>query len=145
LEYYRKEFPEIKANASQIPWDLDDGYGELLPVMQSDITLSSGNRVLIIDAKYYSRMTQVQYDTNTLHSNNLYQIYTYVKNMDAGFKDTSHEVSGMLLYAKTDEDFQFQEKIYHMSGNQITVKSLDLNCSFDEITEQLNSIIAEFF
>jgi 5-methylcytosine-specific restriction enzyme subunit McrC len=65
--------------------------------------------------------------------------------MDAGFKDTPHEVSGMLLYAKTDEDFQFQEKIYHMSGNQITVKSLDLNCSFAEITEQLNRIVYEHF
>ena len=27
LEYYRKEYPEIAANASQIPWQLDDGIG----------------------------------------------------------------------------------------------------------------------
>jgi 5-methylcytosine-specific restriction enzyme subunit McrC len=145
LEYYRKEFPEIKASASQVPWDLDDGYDDLLPVMQSDIMLSSGDKVLIIDAKYYSHMTQVQYDTNTLHSNNLYQIFTYVKNMDAGFKDTPHEVSGMLLYARTDENFQLQEKIYHMSGNRITVRSLDLNCSFAEIVLQLNRIVEVHF
>ena len=32
LEYYRKEHPEIIANASQIPWQLDDGIGSMLPV-----------------------------------------------------------------------------------------------------------------
>lgn len=28
-----------------------------------------------------------------------------------------------------------------MSGNQISVKTLDLNCGFDEIRKQLDSII----
>lgn len=36
LEYFKKEHPEVKASASQIPWDTDDGYREMLPVMQSD-------------------------------------------------------------------------------------------------------------
>ena len=68
LEYYRKEHPEITARASQIPWQLDDGFSDMLPVMQSDITLSEGNRTLIIDAKYYAHNTQTQYDVHTLHS-----------------------------------------------------------------------------
>ena len=33
LEYYRKEHPEIRASASQIPWDTDDDYREMLPVI----------------------------------------------------------------------------------------------------------------
>lgn len=77
LEYYRKEHRELQADASQIPWVLDDGMGEMLPVMQSDITLKKGTTILIIDAKYYARTTQAQYDTHTLHSGNLYQIFTY--------------------------------------------------------------------
>lgn len=107
LEYYRKEHPEIKANASQIPWQLDDDFGAKLPVMQSDIMLSKGSTMLIIDAKYYSRTTQSQYGVNTLHSGNLYQIFTYVKNKDAEYGDEPHTVSGMLLYAQTDEDVSF--------------------------------------
>jgi 5-methylcytosine-specific restriction enzyme subunit McrC len=79
LEYYNKEFPTIKTSTSQISWSLDDGIGTMLPVMQSDIMLSYKNTVLIIDAKYYSHTTQVQYDVHTLHSSNLYQIFTYVK------------------------------------------------------------------
>ena len=82
LEYYRKEHPEIMANASQIPWQLDDDFSDMLPVMQTDIMLSQGVKVLIIDAKYYEHTTQTQYDKHTLHSNNLYQIFTYVKNKE---------------------------------------------------------------
>jgi len=47
--------------------------------MQSDITIEKGNTVLIIDAKYYTHTTQTQYDVHTLHSGNLYQIFTYIK------------------------------------------------------------------
>ena len=60
LEYYRKEHPEIKASASQIPWQLDDDFDSMLPIMQTDIMLSKGNTTLIIDAKYYGHTTQNQ-------------------------------------------------------------------------------------
>ena len=83
LEYYRKEHPEIIANASQIPWQLDDGIGSMLPVMQTDIMLSYQEKILIIDAKYYGNTTQTRFGTHTLHSGNLYQIFTYVKNKEA--------------------------------------------------------------
>ena len=146
LEYYKREFPLLNASASQIPWALDDGIGVMLPAMQSDITLSNGNDVLIIDAKYYpaSGNTQVQYDKHTLHSGNLYQIFTYVKNKDAEFGETPHKVSGMLLYAKTEEDIQ-PDNSYRMSGNEISVKTLDLNMEFAAIAEQLNTIVKERF
>ncbi len=145
LEYYRKEFPEIEANASQVPWDLDDGFDDQLPVMQSDIMLCYKDKVLIIDAKYYSRTTQSQYGVNTLHSNNLYQIFTYVKNMTTGFKDKFSKVSGMLMYARTDEEFQLLEKEYHMSGSQIAVITLNLDCDFEEVAGQLNKIVELYF
>ena len=146
LEYYKREFPMLDVSASQIPWALDDGIGDMLPAMQSDITLSNGNDVLIIDAKYYpaSGNTQVQYDKHALHSGNLYQIFTYVKNKDAEFGETPHKVSGMLLYAKTEEDIQ-PDNSYRMSGNEISVKTLDLNMEFAAIAEKLNTIVKERF
>lgn len=144
LEYYRKEHPEIKTNASQISWQLDDDFSSMLPAMQTDIMLSKGDTVLIIDAKYYGSTTQTQYGVHTLHSSNLYQIFTYVKNKDGEFGDKLHEVSGMLLYAQTDEATQ-PNHVYHMSGNKITVRTLNLNLPFREITAQLDSIVAEHF
>lgn len=143
LEYFSRHYPTLDVRASQIPWALDDGIGTMLPVMQSDITLSYGNKVLIIDAKYYAHTMQEQYDKHTLHSNNLYQIFTYVKNKDSEFGDKQHEVSGMLLYAKTDEEIQ-PDNTYMMSGNKISVKTLDLNCDFSLIAAQLNAIADNF-
>ena len=144
LEYYTKECPQVKASASQIPWALDDGVGTFLPVMQSDIMLSQGNRVLVIDAKYYTHTMQTQYDVHTLHSANMYQIFTYVKNKDTEFGDQPHTVSGMLLYAATDEAIQ-PNNSYQMSGNKISVRTLDLNKEFSEIATQLNAIVVEHF
>ena len=144
LEYYRKEHPEIRASASQIPWNLDDDFSFMLPVMQTDIMLSRGNTTLIIDAKYYGHTTQEQYGVHTLHSGNLYQIFTYVKNKDAEYGDQPHNVSGMLLYAQTDEAVQ-PNGVYHMSGNRISVRTLNLNCPFNEIASQLDEIVADHF
>ena len=116
----------------------------MLPVMQSDIMLTKDDTVLIIDAKYYTHTTQTQYDVHTLHSGNLYQIFTYVKNKDTGFGDKPHTVSGMLLYAATDEAIQ-PDNSYQMSGNKISVKTLDLNRDFLEIVAQLKAIVNENF
>lgn len=144
LEYYRKEHPEIHTNASQIDWQLDDEMDHLLPKMQSDITLSKGNKVLIIDAKYYQSTLQTQFDVKSIHSGNLYQIFTYVKNKDFELKDNNTEVAGMLLYAKTDEEIQPNQK-YRMSGNTIYIKTLDLNLKFDQIKNQLDQILVDYF
>ena len=148
LEYYTQEFGErikgFSSRAAQIPWQLDDGYDALLPVMQTDITLTYGHQILIIDAKYYKRTMQTNHDVQTLHSGNLYQIFTYVKNKEAQLSGTGYNVSGMLLYAKTDEEL-VPDNIYQMSGNQISVKTLDLNQEFSEIEKQLKQIVKDYF
>lgn len=144
LEFYVKECPQVTATASQIPWALDDGVGTMLPIMQSDIMLTRGSEVLIIDAKYYTHTTQTQYDVHKIHSGNLYQIFAYVKNKDIEFGNKPHAVSGMLLYAATDEAIQ-PDNSYQMSGNQISVRTLDLNREFSEIAAQLNAIVEEHF
>lgn len=137
LEYYRKEYPDIKVSSSQIPWNLDDNKTDMLPIMQSDIILRENEKSLIIDAKYYSKMMQERYGVYTIHSNNLYQIYTYVKNYD---KYKTGQVSGLILYAQTDE-IKLPHNKYQMDGNIIAVDTLDLNCNFEIIKNQLGNIV----
>ena len=67
--------------------------------MQTDIFLRYKEQALIIDTKYYGHTMQMQYDKATLHSGDVYQIFTYIKNQDAN----TGNVSDMLLYAKTEE------------------------------------------
>lgn len=139
FNYYKKEHPELKVSSSQIPWATDDGYLDFLPTMKSDIILTKGEKTLIIDAKYYSHTTQSYYGSNKLISGNLYQIFTYVKNYD---KNSTGNVSGMLLYAKTEEKV-LPNNNYSMNGNKIVVKTLDLDCDFSAVKKQLDEIVDE--
>lgn len=97
-----------------------------------------------IDTKYYSHTTQVHFDKHTLHSNNLYQIFTYVKNRSYQFGEEDHTVSGMLLYAKTEEEIQ-PDNVYQIHGSQISVKTLNLNLPFVEIAAQMDGIVESHF
>lgn len=144
LEYYRRHYPRISVSSSEIKWAIDNSEVYMLPVMKSDIMITYNDKVLIIDAKYYSSNTQTRYDTHKIHSHNLYQIFAYVKNKSIDLNSSANDVSGMLLYAKTDEKVQ-PDNTYMMSGNKISVKTLDLNCEFAEIAAQLNKIISDHF
>lgn len=137
LAFFRKECPGIKANAEQIPWAVF-GNSSYLPVMQSDITLRSGKCVLIIDAKYYTQIMQKSFETQTIHSANLYQIFTYVKNMEMDMGN-GFSVSGLLLYAGTNEEIQPNE-VYEICGSRIEVRTLNLDTEFTDIKENLLKI-----
>lgn len=143
LEFYKKEFPQTRPAASHIDWQLDDGFDFMLPTMKTDIMLTYGNKVLIIDAKYYSESTQEQFGVRKNRSDNLYQIFTYVKNKEGELSGEDHQVSGLLLYAKTDAQVQ-PNQTYRMSGSKIGVRTLDLDCDFSVVTEQLVSYLMEY-
>ena len=146
LEYYRHHHTYLsEVKAAQVKWDLRDENADsmirFLPVMQTDITLRLKEKVLIIDAKYYGKTLQKQFDKYTLHSANIYQIFTYVKNQD---KENTGNVAGILLYAKTDEAIT-PDCMFNMSGNHIGAKTLDLNVEFKSIAAQLDKIAEDFF
>lgn len=141
LEYYKFHYPKLQVKPSQIQWDIDDEMIEYLPKMETDITIKYKGKTLIIDTKYYKKSMQTHYDKSTIHSNNLYQIFTYVKNLDI---NNDGSISGMLLYAKTEEETT-PDADYMMSGNKISVKTLDLNKVFSEMSEVLDEFIEVYF
>lgn len=143
LGYYKYHYRGIlKTSAPAIDWITDNK--KMLPNMFSDIVLfnKKNNKKLIIDAKYYSNAIQENefYNRETFKSNNLYQIFTYVKNED---KEKDGSVCGMLLYAKTDFNDNIDEQ-YNMDGNIIRVSNLDLSVDFDTVKKRLNSYVEWF-
>jgi 5-methylcytosine-specific restriction enzyme subunit McrC len=140
LGYFKKEFPEYAASAAYIDWNVNDGIKDFLPVMKSDITLTNGSKTLIIDTKYYGHTMQTNalYNSTSLISGNLYQIFTYVKNKD---RLGTGDVSGVLLYAKTDEAIT-PDNDYLLGGNRISVKTLDLGADWSSIESQLQAVAA---
>lgn len=140
LAYYRREHPETKPRVSHINWDIieEESTIGILPVMQTDIMLTIGDRTLIIDTKYYGESLNVHFDKNKIHVDHLRQIYTYVMEYD---KDRTGLVDGMLLYAKTQEDVVPNGQMKKPVGNTIYFRTLDLNQNFEEIAKQLEAII----
>ncbi|MGN0612451.1 MAG: 5-methylcytosine-specific restriction endonuclease system specificity protein McrC [Porcipelethomonas sp.] len=146
LEYYRQHHTYLsEAKAAQVKWNLtgdnEEAMIRFLPAMQTDVFLRLNERILILDAKYYGKALQKQYDKHTLHSANIYQIYTYVKNQDIG---NTGNVAGILIYAKTQEEIT-PDCIFNIGGNQIGAKTLDLNREFKQIAAQLDSIAEGYF
>ena len=146
LEYYHQRHTYLtEVKAAQVKWNLAGENSESMirfpPVMKTDIMLRLKDKILIIDAKYYGRTLQKQFDKYTLHSNNVYQIFTYVKNQD---KNNTGDVAGILLYAKTDEDIT-PDVMFNLGGNQIGAKTLDLNKEFSLIAAQLDKIAEDYF
>lgn len=140
LAYFRRHHPELHPSAAMIPWALDDDCCGMLPEMQSDIMLTEPGRTLIIDAKCYTRNTQIQYGRHSLHSQNLYQIFAYVKNKARQPECVGQEVSGILLYARTRDAIQ-PEGDFRVSGNRISVRTLDLSVPFPAVRTQLEALV----
>lgn len=146
LEYFKRHHPYLaEARAAWVKWNLapetDESMIPFLPIMQTDVFLRYEEKILIIDAKYYGHAMQTRYEKTQLRSWHLYQIYTYVKNQDAA---GTGSVSGMLLYAKTEEEIT-PDFTFTMGGNRISARTLDLNKEFSLIKAQLDEIAREHF
>lgn len=146
LEYYIKEHKELDdVRAGAVKWNLFGDHSERqtrqLPSMQTDVMIKKGEKTLIIDAKYYGKSLQNQFDKATVCSNNVYQIYSYVKNYDKG---NTGNVSGVLLYAKTDEEITPDMEV-NIDNNWISANSLDLSVTFTRIAGQLDDILVHEF
>lgn len=146
LAYFRKHHGDaVDASAKQIAWDVEGALPSFLPGLHTDVTLRGkgerAGRALIIDAKCYGRILTNHYGKRMISPGNVFQIFTYVKNAD-----TAHDgsVSGMLLYALTDEEdlpFGPDERMWVSDGNKFEVRVLDLNRPFAEISAQLDDIL----
>lgn len=146
LEYYKQHHPELNPKSAQVKWNLteepDQTMIQFLPKMQTDIMLQKGDKTLIIDAKYYSKLMIQSYAKETLSSAHLYQIFAYVKNMD---NENTGNVSGLLLYAKTEEEVFPDGEPFVIGGNSIGARTLDLNQAFKVISDQLDEIAICYF
>lgn len=146
LEYFKRHHSYLsEVRAAQVKWNLatdtEESMIRFLPAMQTDIFLRYKEKVLIIDTKYYGNSMQKQYDKVTIHSGNMYQIFMYVKNQDV---ENNGRVSGMLLYAKTEEAIT-PDCSFVIGGNKISVKTVDLNKEFKLIAAQLDKIAEDYF
>ena len=122
--FFRSEQKEFAVEPLTIGWDAVrlKGAAGRLPNMRVDVFLRSATRRIIIDTKYYANVLQIYHDTESFHSANLYQLFSYLRNA-AGQDALFVGAEGMLLYPRSgpelDEEFEIQ-------GHNVTIATLDL-------------------
>src|SRR6056297_120935 len=125
FNFYKREMGYERVFSPIIKWDIyEEPEDNLLPLMRTDIVLQDFEKMLVIDTKYYaSALAKRNFGTTEkLISYNMYQIFTYVKNMDF-----DGEIGGMLLYPTVDYDL---DQRYKMTGNDIFVCTVNLDKPF---------------
>jgi 5-methylcytosine-specific restriction enzyme subunit McrC len=138
--FFKNNQTEFLVTRERIYWNAsseDDPELALLPTMLTDITLRSPNRTIVIDAKYYRKTLNDFRGSKKLHSNNLYQMFAYLRNMENNKKDENAE--GILLYPVINESIS---KGYDMSGKSIQIETIDLMKNWEVIEKDLLSILA---
>lgn len=152
LNFYKRHLdPSVwEVKREGIKWQLhpaDAGSDpELIPSMGTDISIISDRRHVILDAKYYPEALKLRYDKQKLISNNLYQIFSYVQNLN---NSDGKVVEGILVYPEVEQSlsltYQFQRwnkpliRVYTINLNQgwRLIEQELLNLTLTEVSEQL--------
>ena len=138
--FYNIEQKKLKVKSEKFDWDFDtltEGSGAFLPQMRTDISLFNDDRKIIIDTKFYKEaLKSNQWGKKIINQNHLYQLTAYMNNTSLS-EDQSLE--GILLYPTTDDNFDHQFK--RKDGRKVSAKSIDLNQSFENIKNDLLSVI----
>jgi 5-methylcytosine-specific restriction enzyme subunit McrC len=106
---------------------------EYLPIMKTDISITSENRKIVIDTKYYGECLQEHYNKETIISSNLYQLFTYVKNAEAQ-GGSSKNCEGILIYPTVIKELDLT---YSIENHKISIKTINLNQEWRKISEDL--------
>jgi 5-methylcytosine-specific restriction enzyme subunit McrC len=141
--FYATHLKGCSTSADTIPWDAiaeDTLAKKYLPVMQTDITIRSKEKTWVIDTKYYKEVFSARENWNEkIKSENLYQMFAYLKNLDKkGGQDAKAE--GILLYPTTSEDVRLS---YAMQGHKVRICTVNLATEWGKIHEELLGLISD--
>jgi 5-methylcytosine-specific restriction enzyme subunit McrC len=139
-KFYIIEAPHYHVGREDISWDvtaLDTISGSYLPKMTTDISIKSDTTKMIIDAKYYKEALTEYYDQEKIHSQNLYQIFAYLKNIETK-DDISAQCTGLLLYPTVGKEINLN---YMMSGHKLMIRTINLNKPWQQIHKSMLEIL----
>ncbi len=142
FNFYQIHRPDLSIKRDIISWQASsssDPQLRYLPNMKTDISVRSKaeNKTLIIDTKFCKETFQKYYDSETIHSGNLYQIYSYLKNLEpCGGADAGAD--GMLLYPVVERSVR---QTYDLPGHNVHICTLNLAADWQDIQAELLEIV----
>lgn len=139
--FYKHEATSFTVKRDDIYWRLAPASVEgaqLLPEMQTDVTLTSSNRKIIVECKFTPEVFQAYYGTPKLRSEHLYQLNAYLTNLpESEINDTCQ---GILLYPATGASFS-QEYAFP-KGRKLSVRTINLNQTWKQIHKDLMAFVS---
>jgi 5-methylcytosine-specific restriction enzyme subunit McrC len=108
----------------------------LLPKLQTDISLTSATRKIIIDCKFTPEATQHHYEAETLRSAHLFQINAYLTNLPAGRLTETCEM--MLLYPMVNSPLSHN---FMDRNHKISIRTIDLDQPWQGIHRDLLALV----
>lgn len=147
-KFYQQELPkEYKVKyQSVLKWNFIGGNKDLLPDMKMDTLITSRDKTIVLDTKYYKNyFVENGYGKKKLRSNHFYQMISYLNNIEC-----DNKLSGILLYPKPYEDETIDEvyttKVPSRKTNEvidvdIRFVTIDLSEEWFEIKRKLKNII----
>ncbi|GAB5504018.1 MAG: hypothetical protein Pyrs2KO_26730 [Pyruvatibacter sp.] len=134
--FYAHEQSEFRVKRDKMAWNADGltpGANSILPSMETDISLSSTARTIVIDAKYYKETLVGRPGfPKRLRSAHLYQLFTYLHHASIRYPGT--QVDGALIYPAVDDSVSAD---YQVSGHRVRILAIDLNGDWHDIHNEL--------
>ena len=144
FNFLAKEQAEYAVKSDRLRWpatalDLDREVDlDLLPVMDTDISLRSPSRTLIIDTKYYAEVLRAKHDYKPkVRSEHLYQINAYLDSLETKDFPDDH-ADGLLLYPTNSTTVDLG---WNIRGHTVMVKTIDLAQPWQNIRGDLLRIV----
>ena len=149
FNFYEKHLAQTvytKINKERLGWQetaYEGGIEDFLPTMETDVSLSNATSKLVVECKFYETAIRTRSigDLNikgTFISNHLYQLFAYLKNLEIKDKTT---LSGLLIYPENGEKVDAN---YNMQGHKVSIKTVNLDSSPQEIHDQMLACLAPF-
>ncbi len=119
----------------QIEWSTA-GVASILPKMKTDIVLEHppSDRRIVVDTKFNAILTSGWYRDKTLRSDDLYQIYAYLRSQVGRGDSLADCAEGLLLHPSVGESV---DETAVIQGHRIRFATVDLAASTSEIRAQL--------
>jgi 5-methylcytosine-specific restriction enzyme subunit McrC len=140
--FYAHEQSTFKVAREIMSWDafsLEAGGQAFLPAMETDITLRSKERTIVMDAKFYKEVLASRAGPGKVRSGHLYQLFAYLEH--AGQRAPHLPCDGALIYPAVGQEIALR---YNIRGHEVVVRSIDLTRPWQEIHDELLAIPFEF-
>lgn len=138
LKFIKIELPEWNARRERIAWIAEGSASSglsLLPKMETDISMRRGTENVIVEVKYYQDTLARRYDAEKIHSENLYQLMSYLSNAK---RPIGESLRGMLIYPRVNRTLRER---YIIQGFGVTVATVDLNAEWRSVKAEIVDLI----